>query len=139
MGDSADPSPDTSPAIILIIEHDEVTADMYSRILQIGGFAVRRALSAPDALRDVVAHPPDAILVDFRMPEMDGLEFLRALRAKPRHRETPVAIVTGDYQLDERLVSQIRDLGAVIRFKPLWVDELTSLAKQLVAGTARDN
>jgi len=96
-------------------------------------------MSAPDALRDAVAHPPDAILVDFRMPVMDGLEFLRALRAKPRHSETPVAIVTGDYQLDERLVSQIRDLGAVIRFKPLWVDELTSLAKQLVAGTARDN
>ena len=47
--------------------------------------------------------------------------------------------MTGDYQLDERLVSQIRDLGAVIRFKPLWVDELTSLAKQLVAGTAREH
>jgi len=124
---------------ILIIEHDESTADMYSRILQIGGFTVRKALSAPDALRDAVAHPPDAILVDFRMPVMDGLEFLRALRARPSHRGTPVAIVTGDYQLDERLVAQIRDLGAVIRFKPLWVDELTSLAKQLVAGTARDN
>jgi CheY-like chemotaxis protein len=139
MGDSASPSQDTAPKTILIIEHDEPTADMYSRILQIGGFTVRRAISAPDALRDLVAHPPDAILVDFRMPVMDGLEFLRALRAKPRHRVTPVAIVTGDYQLDERLVSQIRDLGAVIRFKPLWVEELTSLAKQLIAGTAREN
>jgi CheY-like chemotaxis protein len=139
MGDPAHPPQDTSSAIILVIEHDEPTADMYSRILRIAGFTVRRALSAPDALRDVVAHPPDAILVDFRMPVMDGLEFLRALRAKPRHRETPVAIVTGDYQLDERLVSQIQDLGAVIRFKPLWVDELTALAKQLIAGTAREN
>jgi CheY-like chemotaxis protein len=139
MGDPAGPSQDTAPKTILIIEHDEPTADMYVRILQIAGFAVRRVLSAPDALRDVAAHPPDAILVDFRMPVMDGLEFLRALRAKPRHRVTPVAIVTGDYQLDERLVSQIRDLGAVIRFKPLWVDELTALAKQLIAGTAREN
>jgi len=139
MGDLADRSEDTSPATILIIEHDEPTAEMYARILQIAGFTVRRAVSAPDALRDAVAHPPDAILVDFRMPVMDGLEFLRALRAKPRHHDTPVAIVTGDYQLDERLVSQIRDLGAVIRFKPLWVDELTLLAKQLIAGTAREH
>ena len=139
MGDPAHPSQDTSPALILIIEHDEPTAEMYSRILQIGGFTIRKALTAPDALRDVVAHPPDAILVDFRMPVMDGLEFLRALRAKPRHRGTPVAIVTGDYQLDERLVGQIRDLGAVIRFKPLWADELTALAKELIAGTARDS
>ena len=128
-----------SASTILIIEHDEPTADMYSRILQIGGFAVRKALSAPDALRDAVAHPPDAILVDFRMPVMDGLEFLRALRARPRHQGTPVAIVTGDYQLDERLVAQIRDLGAVIRFKPLWVDELTLLVNQLLAGTAKEN
>ena len=139
MGDPAHRSQDTSPALILIIEHDEPTAEMYSRILQIGGFTVRRALTAPDALGDVVAHPPDAILVDFRMPVMDGLEFLRALRAKPRHLDTPVAIVTGDYQLDERLVGQIRDLGAVIRFKPLWADELTALAKELIAGTARDS
>ena len=139
MGDPADPSQDSPPKTILIIEHDEPTLDMYARILQIAGFTVRRAFSAPDALRDVVAHPPDAILVDFRMPEMDGLEFLRALRAKPRHLGTPVSIVTGDYQLDERLVSQIRDLGAVIRFKPLWVDELTLLAKQLIAGTAREH
>lgn len=137
MDDSANVAGAT-PSTILIIEHDEPTADMYSRILQIGGFTVRRVPSAPDGLRDVAAHPPDAILVDFRMPVMDGLEFLRALRARPLHHATPVAIVTGDYQLDEGLVGQIRDLGAVIRFKPLWVDELTALAKQLIAGTARE-
>jgi len=139
MDEPAHSSQDKPSTTVLIIEHDEPTADMYSRILKIAGFTVRTAATAPDALRDVIAHPPDAILVDFRMPVMDGLEFLRALRASPRHRETPVAIVTGDYQLDERLVSQIRDLGAVIRFKPLWVDELTSLAKQLIAGTAREH
>lgn len=117
---------------ILVIEHDEATLVTYVRILELGGFTVRTAISAPDALRDVVAHPPDAIVVDFRMPVMDGLAFLRALRARPSHGTTPVAIVTGDYQLDERLIAQLHDLGAVIRFKPLWVDELTALVDQLI-------
>jgi DNA-binding response OmpR family regulator len=117
----------------MVIEHDEATLTTYVRILELAGFTVRTAISAPDALRDVIAHPPDAIVVDFRMPIMDGLEFLRALRARPTHRTTPVAIVTGDYQLDERLIGQLQDLGAVIRFKPLWVEELTALVDQLLA------
>lgn len=124
------------PATILIIEHDLPTADTYARILELAGFTVRTALSAPDALRGLASHAPDAIIVDFRMPVMDGLEFLRALRARPSHRATPVAIVTGDYQLDERLIAQLQDLGAVIRFKPLWVDDLTTLAEQLIVSGA---
>ena len=124
--------PIPNPGTILVVEHDEATLATYVRILELGGFRVRSAISAPDALRDVVAHPADAIIVDFRMPVMDGLEFLRALRARPSHRTTPVAIVTGDYQLDERLIAQLQDLGAVIRFKPLWVEELTALVDQLL-------
>jgi CheY-like chemotaxis protein len=121
---------------ILFVEHDEATLTTYVRILELGGFTVRTAISAPDALRDVVAHPVDAIIVDFRMPVMDGLAFLRALRARPSHRATPVAIVTGDYHLDERLIAELQDLGTVIRFKPLWVDELTALANQLLGRSS---
>jgi len=133
---AAQPPPNSS-ATVLVIEHDEATLVTYQRILELGGFSVRTAISAPDALRDVVAHPPDAIVVDFRMPVMDGLAFLRALRARLSHAATPVAIVTGDYQLDERLITQLQDLGAVIRFKPLWVDELTALANQLLGRPTR--
>jgi len=137
MGDAAPPR--ETPATILIVEHDEPTATMYARILELAGYQVRTVLSAPDALRAVAANPPDAILVDFRMPVMDGLEFLRALRARSSHRAIPVAIVTGDYQLDERVVADLHDLGAEIRFKPLWVDDLTSLAHQLIEASTKDS
>ena len=125
--------PTATPGTVLIIEHDEPTAVMYARILELSGFTVRTSFSAQAALREIGSDPPDAILVDFRMPVMDGLDFLRALRARPNHRSTPVAIVTGDYQLDEGLIAQLQELGAVIRFKPLWLDELNSLATLLIA------
>jgi len=138
MSDPAHPPP-AMAATILIIEHDEPTATMYARILELAGYQVRAVLSAPDALRAVAGHPPDAILVDFRMPVMDGLDFLRALRARPSGRPIPVAIVTGDYQLDERVVAELHELGAEIRFKPLWVDDLTALAHQLMEAGKKDN
>jgi CheY-like chemotaxis protein len=136
MGDAAYPR--ATAATILIIEHDEPTATMYARILELAGYQVRAVLSAPDALRSVAVHPPDAILVDFRMPVMDGLDFLRALRARPSGRTIPVAIVTGDYQLDERVVAELHDLKAEIRFKPLWVDDLTTLAHHLIEASTTD-
>jgi DNA-binding response OmpR family regulator len=118
---------------ILIVEHDEPTAVTYARILQLAGFTVQVSFSAHTVFDELVSHSPDAILVDLRMPVMDGLQFLRELRTHPSHGTTPVAIVTGDYQLGEELTTQLQALGAVVRFKPLWIDDLTMLAEQLMA------
>ena len=58
------------------------------------------------------------------MPLTSGLQFLRAIRAIPGLANTPVAIVTGDYYLDEAQSDEIRALGAELRYKPLWLEEL---------------
>jgi DNA-binding response OmpR family regulator len=66
------------------------------------------------------------------MPLVDGLGFLRRLREYERHRSTPVAIVTGDYFLDDDVSAELRALGAELRFKPLWLDDLLGLARNLL-------
>ena len=108
---------------------------------QLAGFTLQTSFSAGAALDELAAQPADAILVDFRMPVMDGLQFLRELRARPSHRTIPVAVVTGDYQLEERVVAELQTLGAVLRFKPLWIDDLTTLVDDaepnLAGGQAR--
>jgi DNA-binding response OmpR family regulator len=116
----------------LIVEHDELTVAMYARMLRLEGYTVQTALSAEDGLRQVESLHVDAIIVDFRMPGIDGLEFLRRLRARDDTRTTPVAIVTGDYFLDERIPTQLHQLGAEVRFKPLWLEELATLAHGLL-------
>jgi CheY-like chemotaxis protein len=73
--------------------------------------------------------PSSSIL---RMPLIDGLGFLRRLRAGDGHRHTPVAIVTGDYFLDDTVATQLRELGATVRFKPLWLEDLVSLTRRLL-------
>jgi DNA-binding response OmpR family regulator len=122
---------------ILIIEHDEPTTATYARMLQIEGYQVRTAPTAEEGLREIELSRPDAIIVDFRMPGMDGLEFLRRLRARDDSRSTPVAIVTGDYFLDDTIPAQLSDLGAEVRFKPLWLDDLVALVHSLLTSATR--
>jgi len=119
-------------ARILIVEHNEGTVETYARLLRLEGYEVRTARNPEDGLRDVESNPPDAIIVDFRMPVIDGLEFLRRVRARPDHRDTPVAIVTGDLFPDEDILAQLAALGAVIRYKPLWLEELMDLIDVLL-------
>lgn len=117
---------------ILIVEHDDVTTATYAGMLRLEGYHVTTAHSAEDGLREIESATPDAIIVDFHMPGMNGLEFLRRLRARDDTRRTPVAVVTGDYFLDDTTPTQLRELGAAVRFKPLWVEDLVTLVQSLL-------
>jgi len=89
-------------------------------------------MNAEGGFKEAKAVAPDAIILDLRMPLVDGLGFLRRLRSIDQYRNTPVAIVTGDYFLDDSTTSQLRDLGAQLKFKPLWLEDLVALAKTLL-------
>jgi hypothetical protein len=54
------------------------------------------------------------------------------LRAAPLNLTMPVAIVTGDYFLDEGVARDLQTLGATIQFKPMWEDDLRRLIGTLV-------
>src|SRR5690242_20095885 len=86
---------------ILIVDDDEGVTQTFARMLRLEGYHVRTAVTAELGLREAQASQPDAIILDLRMPLVDGLGFLRALRAHNDQRTTPVAIVTGDYFLDD--------------------------------------
>ena len=102
-------------------------------MLKLEGFQVATAVNAEAGLELADTVRPSAIILDMRMPITNGLQFLRLVRAKPHLVEIPVAIVTGDYFLSEPVQQELRSLGASIRFKPLWLEDLIALAKTLVA------
>jgi DNA-binding response OmpR family regulator len=120
---------------ILIVDDDEGVTTTFARILRLEGFEVRTALNGEMGLREAAASHPDAIILDLRMPLVDGLRFLRRLRADDKQRDIPVAIVTGDYFLDDEVASELRQLGAEIKFKPLWLEDLVGLARDLLKVT----
>jgi two-component system response regulator PrrA len=124
-----------STAVILIVDDDEGVTQTFARMLQLEGFDVRTAMNAETGLREAERTHPDAIILDLRMPLVDGLGFLRRLRALEPQRRTPVAIVTGDYLLDDSVSSELQQLGAELKFKPMWLDDLVGLAHDLLKVT----
>jgi CheY-like chemotaxis protein len=125
---------DATTKTILIVDDDRSVADTFARMLKLEGFGVATALSAEAGLELADSVHPSAIILDMRMPITNGLQFLRLVRSKSHLVDIPVAIVTGDYFLPESIQHELKSLGASIRFKPLWLEDLIALAKTLVAA-----
>jgi DNA-binding response OmpR family regulator len=122
---------------LLVVDDDRGVTDTFARMLTLEGHQVRVAHNAEDALREADATDPDAIIVDLRMPFINGLGFVYRLREREHHRDTPVTIVTGDYFMDESMASEFQQLGVTVKFKPLWLDDLAALARTMLAESRR--
>ena len=119
---------------ILTVDDDRYVTDTFARMLRLEGFTVHTALNAKSGLELAAAKHPDAIILDLRMPILSGLHFLQRLRSRPRLHHIPVAIVTGDYFVEADVTTELKELGALLRFKPIWLDDLVTLARSLVAS-----
>jgi CheY-like chemotaxis protein len=122
-------------ATVLIVDDNASVIDTLARMLRLDGYDVLTAVDAEEAWRQVTTTRTDAILLDLRMPLVDGVMFLRRLRAQESGRHTPVAIITGDYFIDDSLAHELRDLDAVVRFKPLWLEDVVTLVDRLLRTT----
>lgn len=127
------PSTESATKTVLIVDDDRSVADTFARMLKLEGFEVATAINAEAGLELAESVRPNAIILDMRMPITNGLQFLRMVRAKPHLVEVPVAIVTGDYFLSEPVLHEIKMLGASVRYKPLWLEDLIALAKTMIA------
>ena len=116
---------------ILIIDDNVNLAKGFALVLQRGGYRVNVAHTAEEGLRLAQADAPAAVVVDFRMPFINGAGFLYRLRASARHANTPVLVVTAAAVTDE-MRAQLAELRAELRFKPLGVQELLAEVGALV-------
>ncbi|HXD74872.1 MAG TPA: response regulator [Vicinamibacterales bacterium] len=118
---------------VLIVDDDPQVTHTFARLLSDAGYAVSTAADADSAIRTLETMKPDAMLLDFRLPEVDGLEFLRRLRTRPAHASTPVAVITGDFLLNETITTALHELGATLYFKPLWRSDLVAVVDRLLS------
>jgi PAS domain S-box-containing protein len=122
---------------VLIAEDDPATREMVRRMLEKEGWAVSEAENGREALAKMTAHPPDLILLDLMMPEMDGFQFIAAVRQRPDWRSLPIIVVTAmDLTLGDRLrlngcVEQILQKGTYHR------DDLLREVRERVLGWVR--
>jgi DNA-binding response OmpR family regulator len=123
-------------ASIVIVDDDQGVRETFAQTLRLEGYEVRTAPNAEAGLRTVETGRTDAIIVDLRMPLINGLGFLYRLRAQHAHTDVPVAIITGDYCVKDTLAAELQELGARLLFKPLWVEDIVDLTRTLL-GTPR--
>jgi two-component system response regulator MprA len=121
------------PARILIVDDDETVLQTFAKALSLEGYDVHVAADPIIGLQEVEDASPDAILLDLRMPFVNGVGFLYRLRAQSAHRHTPVAIITGDSCIDDPAMTELLGLEAEVRFKPMWIDEVVTLTRDLLA------
>lgn len=79
---------------ILVTDDDELTANICRRKFEEAGYHVTVAPDGHAAVEELVLHPPDVLLLDLMLPEMDGIGVLRFLRSRPRLRHLPVVILS---------------------------------------------
>jgi DNA-binding NtrC family response regulator len=116
---------------VLIVDDQPEVLRVYARALEIDGFEAETAASAQAAMEMINSSPPDAILLDLKMPYVNGLGFLYRLRSS--HPDIPVAIVTGLPCLDPQMTREIQDLEADLAFKPMTIAEVQDVARRLIA------
>jgi DNA-binding response OmpR family regulator len=86
---------------ILIVEDDTVTQKTVAILMARAGFASSFASNGVEALEKVVENPPDLIISDVMMPEMDGFTLLYALRSNPQTANIPIILLTArDSEVD---------------------------------------
>jgi two-component system cell cycle response regulator DivK len=81
-------------AKILLVEDNDQNRYLATFLLEQAGYGVMHARNGKDALVIAEAQPPDLILMDIQMPEMDGYEAAQLLRMKPKFAKVPLVAVT---------------------------------------------
>ncbi len=79
--------------VVLVVDDEAAIRESLRMILEFEGYRVEEASNGREALVSVTGSPPDAVLLDIKMPEMDGLDVLSAFRE--RGYDMPVIIITG--------------------------------------------
>ena len=118
---------------VLFIEDDRMNRRVVRDMLDVAGATMTEAESAEEGLRLIDAHNFDIVLVDLRMPGMDGLTAIGHIRARADTKaKLPLIVVTADRAVDLR--ERCLEAGAdEVLFKPVAMDSLFDTIGRILA------
>jgi excisionase family DNA binding protein len=131
LGASGAPQLRRSAPLVLIVDDDDRLREFVRVNLEMEGYAVREAASAEEGLAALEEEAPDLILLDVKMPKVDGWAMLRRVREKHGVAAIPVIMFSG--KVDERSASAAAERGAQAFIgKPFEPQKLVESAKQVL-------
>ncbi len=117
--------------IVLVVDDDAGLREMLRASLEADGCTVREAASAEEGLAALGEEPPDLILLDVEMPQVDGWEMLRLVRERHGVEAIPVVMYSG--KVDAVAASQAQERGAQgFVGKPFDPEQLLASTRQLL-------
>ena len=130
-------TPPSNPPRVLVVDDTPANLDVLIDTLDEQGIEVMVATGGVQALEVVVSHPPDLVLLDVRMPDIDGFETYRRLRQLPGLAALPVIFVTAEG--DVEMVSKGAEMGGIDYItKPFDAEVLMALIRsRLQHGDAK--
>jgi two-component system chemotaxis response regulator CheY len=121
---------------LLIVEDSALVRRMYGLVFSRREHEMVEADDGRTALAALAASPQpfDVVLLDLRMPGMDGVAFIRSVREEPRYRGVPIIVTTSEPDSSE-LLQQAKALGVAAVIKKPWKpQELLDLVRSVQAG-----
>jgi CheY-like chemotaxis protein len=121
---------------ILVVEDEPDLMLTFRIVLQTAGYVVIKASTGEDALSAIETVVPDAVILDLRLPGIDGWQVLAAIRQVDLLRNTPIVIASANAEAGERLRAQ--ELGcAEMLTKPFSAEELRDTLDRVLTGVGR--
>jgi CheY-like chemotaxis protein len=118
-------------AKIMIVDDEENTVELLRRVIELLGHEPILAYSGLEALARIDQSLPDLVLLDLMMPEIDGYETLRRIRAMPQGRFLPIVVVTASP--DPHVVDKVESAGGnKVYSKPFGVAMLSEAVETFV-------
>ena len=123
----------TSSATILVIDDDATITRMLIHVLtEIGPYTVITASNGSLGLARCIEHMPDGVLIDMRMPYLDGEQVVRALRGDARTADLPIIMLSGFSQQEDRRRGYFAGVDFYLS-KPIDIDALAATLRQALA------
>jgi two-component system cell cycle response regulator DivK len=118
---------------ILIVEDNEMNMKLARDVLQAKGYATLEAANGEDGVRLALQHKPDLVLMDIQLPDINGIEAFRRIRANPDTAAVPIVAFTASVTAND--LSQIDAAGfdAFIG-KPINLKEFVETVRRVVKG-----
>jgi CheY-like chemotaxis protein len=113
---------------ILVVEDNDDLRQLFGHALKSAGFAVCEASDGPQALRCIENAAPDVVILDIRLPTLDGISVREELDAHPHTRRIPVIVVTGE------AVDLVRLRHTLVLRKPVMPRELIAAVRVALAS-----
>jgi CheY-like chemotaxis protein len=121
---------------ILIVDDDVDTLKLVGMMLQKQGFQIIAATDGAQGLVQAEAEMPDVILLDVMMPELDGYEVAKRLRANPKTANIPILMFTAKTQLDDKVIGFEAGADDYLT-KPTHPTELTAHVRALLSRSPK--